>query len=298
MSGRPLSAPRLPALRFAHARAPRAFALACQARLAHLCELMLADSTQTPVCHAAARVLLLSQVRIRRRTQLSPVMRIVMRVFRLGLLSVWLSSVDGFSVQGPLPRTVRGPIFPRPIAPVVPRRCAPARLSEPIPSALAAYGHFLGLVLGTACLTTERLSIKPGMSEEDEDRIVIADATYGLVGLLIAVTGYLRVTQYGKGWEFYSHSPLFWLKMTLVAVMGAASFFPVIQQWFKRPGCCHLRFPETANLSGCNPRRPQRLYSEPSRSEAMAPHRPCPRSSQRDLRASSTLSCSPSSRFP
>ena len=64
------------------------------------------------------------------------------------------------------------------------------------------------------------------MTKEEEERIALADIIYGGAGLLVLVTGYLRVTQYGKGWEFYSHEPLFWLKMVLVAVMGAASFFP------------------------------------------------------------------------
>ncbi|CAE7236402.1 unnamed protein product [Symbiodinium natans] len=92
-------------------------------------------------------------------------------------------------------------------------------------SALAAYGHYLGLVLGTGCLVAERLMIKAGMSEEEEQTVLSIDSLYGLVGLLIAGTGYLRVTQYGKGWEFYQHEPIFWLKLTLAAILGAASFF-------------------------------------------------------------------------
>ena len=38
--------------------------------------------------------------------------------------------------------------------------------------------------------------------------------------------GAVVATQYGKGWEFYAHEPVFWVKLTLVAVAGAASFFP------------------------------------------------------------------------
>lgn len=95
-----------------------------------------------------------------------------------------------------------------------------------LPSAFAAYGHYLALVLTVGCLVTERLTVKPAMTKEEEERMSIADIVYGGAGLLVVVTGYLRVTQYGKGWEFYAHSPIFWLKMVLVAVMGAASFFP------------------------------------------------------------------------
>ena len=95
-----------------------------------------------------------------------------------------------------------------------------------LPGAIVAYGHYLGLILTTLCLATERLTIKPGMSDEEEELLVKADAAYGIVGLLVAGTGYLRVTEYGKGWEFYSHEPIFWLKMTLAAVVAASSFFP------------------------------------------------------------------------
>ena len=98
-----------------------------------------------------------------------------------------------------------------------------------VPSALAAYGHYLALVLTGACLTAERLTIKPAMSMEEERRMAIADAIYGLAGLLVVVTGYLRVTAYGKGWEFYAHEPIFWVKLLLVAVAGASSFFPTIK---------------------------------------------------------------------
>ena len=59
--------------------------------------------------------------------------------------------------------------------------------------------------------------------------MAVADAVYGAAGLLVVVTGYLRATQYGKGWEFYAHEPVFWVKLTLVAVAGAASFFPTIK---------------------------------------------------------------------
>mmetsp|Transcript_37828 Transcript_37828/g.48248 ORF Transcript_37828/g.48248 Transcript_37828/m.48248 type:complete len:299 (+) Transcript_37828:83-979(+) len=94
-----------------------------------------------------------------------------------------------------------------------------------IPSALAAYGHYLALMGMVACITTERFTIKPNMSDEEEDRLAFADIGTGVFGGLLAYTGYLRVIQYGKGWEFYSHEPIFWLKITFVGIFGAASFF-------------------------------------------------------------------------
>ena len=98
--------------------------------------------------------------------------------------------------------------------------------ASPIPSALFAYAHYLGLLLVVSSLVSERLLIKPGMSESDFDKVAFADITYGLAGTLVLFSGYFRATEYGKGWEFYAHSPVFWVKMFLFAVMGSASFFP------------------------------------------------------------------------
>lgn len=99
----------------------------------------------------------------------------------------------------------------------------------PLFSAFTAYGHYFGLVVVTAALMTERLLIKPGMPIEDQKKVIIADIIYGIVGLLIVVTGYLRVTQYGKGWDFYSHEPVFWVKLVLVGIWGSSSLFPTIK---------------------------------------------------------------------
>lgn len=97
---------------------------------------------------------------------------------------------------------------------------------SPIPSALAAYGHYASLLVITAAIMVERLTIKPNMSSEEETRLAIADTTLGIAGVVLAYTGYLRAVSYGKGWDFYSHEPLFWVKITFVAIFGAVSFFP------------------------------------------------------------------------
>ena len=74
----------------------------------------------------------------------------------------------------------------------------------------------------------ERLTIKPNMTPEEEDFIAGADIGLGIFGVLIAYTGYLRAVDYEKGFAFYSHEPLFWLKIAFVGVFGAASFFNTI----------------------------------------------------------------------
>jgi uncharacterized membrane protein len=96
---------------------------------------------------------------------------------------------------------------------------------NPVASAFAAYGHYLGLVLVVASLTTEKFLVKPELTEDEAQKLVIADSVYGVAGVLVLYTGYLRVTQYGKGWEYYAHEPIFWVKMGLFAVMGSSSLF-------------------------------------------------------------------------
>ena len=96
---------------------------------------------------------------------------------------------------------------------------------NPVASAFAAYGHYLGLVLVVASLTTEKFLVKPELTEDEAQKLVIADSVYGIAGVLVLYTGYLRVTQYGKGWEYYAHEPIFWVKMGLFAVMGSSSLF-------------------------------------------------------------------------
>lgn len=97
-----------------------------------------------------------------------------------------------------------------------------------VPTALVAYGHFVSLAGVVATLVAERLTIKPNMTPEEEDFLAAADIGYGIFGALIAYTGYLRAAQYEKGFDFYSHEPLFWLKIAFVGIWGASSFFNTV----------------------------------------------------------------------
>lgn len=100
--------------------------------------------------------------------------------------------------------------------------------SYQILSAVAAYGHYLSLFVMVGALTFERFTVEPGMSEEKEKALGIADAIYGVAGVTLLISGYYRAVLYGKGWEFYSHEPIFWLKMVFLSILGAASLFPTI----------------------------------------------------------------------
>lgn len=105
---------------------------------------------------------------------------------------------------------------------------AVAATAGPIPSALVAYAHFLGIAGVAGGLISERFLIKPGLTIEEEKKINNADGVYGLAALSLLISGYFRVTEYAKGWDFYKNEPLFWIKMASVAVLGGLSFFPAL----------------------------------------------------------------------
>ena len=96
-------------------------------------------------------------------------------------------------------------------------------------SALLAYGHYFFILSGTILLCYERFTVKANMSIDQEKSLVVADALYGLVGAALAGTGYFRViSEYGKGWDYYAHEPLFWVKLTAAGLLAGLSLFPTI----------------------------------------------------------------------
>lgn len=101
--------------------------------------------------------------------------------------------------------------------------------SSAVPSALFAYGHYFSVLAVVGILMTERLTLEngPNLTEDEENRLAIADTLYGVVALLLVYTGYCRFSDpaLGKGTYFYVHEPIFWLKMTMLGVMGSASLF-------------------------------------------------------------------------
>lgn len=98
-----------------------------------------------------------------------------------------------------------------------------------VKSALFAYGHYFSILSFVGILMTERWTLEngPNLTDDEENRLAIADTLYGVFGLLLVYTGYYRLSDpaLGKGIDFYIHEPIFWLKIALVGVLGAASFF-------------------------------------------------------------------------
>jgi len=98
-----------------------------------------------------------------------------------------------------------------------------------VSSALFAYGHYFSIIGIVGILVTERWTLEngPNLTEDEENRLAIADTLYGAIGLLVVYTGYYRLSDptLGKGTYFYVHEPVFWLKMAMVSILGGASLF-------------------------------------------------------------------------
>ncbi|KGG15014.1 MULTISPECIES: DUF2214 family protein [unclassified Prochlorococcus] len=95
-------------------------------------------------------------------------------------------------------------------------------------SALVAYLHYLCIILCFGALLFERLRLKVDLNREEAISIILADIIYGLAGVMLIVTGILRVKFFGQGPEFYTENPLFWFKIASYISVGLLSLYPTI----------------------------------------------------------------------
>ncbi len=92
--------------------------------------------------------------------------------------------------------------------------------------AIVAYLHYLSFMLCFAALALERIFLKQSPSRSDLISLAIADIVYGLAALVLLITGILRVLYFGQGADFYTHNPLFWIKVGVFLGVGALSLYP------------------------------------------------------------------------
>ena len=93
-------------------------------------------------------------------------------------------------------------------------------------SALVAYVHYLCIILCFGALLFERLRLKINLNRQEAINMVIADIIYGLAGVVLLISGILRVMYFGQGGEFYTQNPIFWVKVGLYIAVGLLSLYP------------------------------------------------------------------------
>lgn len=99
-------------------------------------------------------------------------------------------------------------------------------MTTPWASSITAYLHYLGFMLAFAALTVEVFNLKKEMTLEEAQKVILADAAYGIAALTVLVTGVLRVLYFGKGTEYYLSNPFFHAKIGIFIIVSLLSLYP------------------------------------------------------------------------
>ena len=99
---------------------------------------------------------------------------------------------------------------------------------DEIRSASVAYIHYLSFMLCFGALLFERINLKSEPNREEAISMVVADIVYGIAGIALLISGIYRVIKFGQGSDFYTHNPIFWVKMGIFALVGSLSLYPTI----------------------------------------------------------------------
>ena len=97
-----------------------------------------------------------------------------------------------------------------------------------VASAIVSSLHVLALALGLPSVYLRGRALKAPLDANGLGRLFAADSVWGIAALLWLATGLLRA--FGgleKGGQFYLTSPLFWIKMTLFAIILALEIWPM-----------------------------------------------------------------------
>jgi putative membrane protein len=94
--------------------------------------------------------------------------------------------------------------------------------------ALLAYAHFLAIFGLASVLVAELILFRQTMPGSIFRRLQMVDRWYGIVAVLVIITGLARLYLGFKGVGYYHANPIFWTKMGLFAVVGLLSVPPTI----------------------------------------------------------------------
>ncbi len=95
--------------------------------------------------------------------------------------------------------------------------------------ALVAYLHFAAIIVTGAALFTEVLRCHQEMQPPDIRLLARIDVVYAVSALVVLATGLARAFLVGKGFSFYSHNPVFYIKLALYIAVGLLSIPPTLQ---------------------------------------------------------------------
>jgi putative membrane protein len=89
-----------------------------------------------------------------------------------------------------------------------------------------AWLHFVFAFIIVGALSAELFMLRMPVTAPVAQRIVRADAFYGIGSILLILAGASRILWGAKGWDFYQAEPFFWAKMGTFVVIGLISIAP------------------------------------------------------------------------
>jgi putative membrane protein len=92
--------------------------------------------------------------------------------------------------------------------------------------AILAYLHFAAIFTMVWFFAKEWTLLRAGAQSLDLERLARADAGFGALAGIVLATGVLRALVGIKGLSFYTHNPVFHLKIGLFVVVGLLSILP------------------------------------------------------------------------
>jgi putative membrane protein len=99
--------------------------------------------------------------------------------------------------------------------------------------ALLAYAHYLSIIGVFATLSMEAVLLRPRLIVDSGRWLYRVDVAYFVTVVLAVATGFGRACFGIKGWAFYAHSPAFYAKLSLFAVIVLLSLAParLFRRW-------------------------------------------------------------------
>lgn len=89
--------------------------------------------------------------------------------------------------------------------------------------------HFLSAFTLVACLGVELALLRGPPDQLRFASLARVDALYGVSAVVLVAVGVYRAVYLDKGWEYYSHSIPFLLKLALFGAIALLSIHPTVQ---------------------------------------------------------------------
>lgn len=95
-------------------------------------------------------------------------------------------------------------------------------------SSLIAFAHFAAAFGLVGALVFEFFTFSRHPTVAEARRLASVDRLYGLSAVALLIAGFVRATQFEKGWAYYNANPVFHAKLGLFIVIGLLSIVPTV----------------------------------------------------------------------